>query len=464
MFAAAGYRAVCGKLEMPILPPDVQVPVVERLPIEMLSEIFVNLPPFFYPKHAPELLSLMLVCKRWRTSILCTPQLWTNFAISLPSTSEKKLRESTLKSWLTNAGQLPLDVEITLKREGNEILSHVMARASQFKKFKLSLCPSSTQGLYMDWGDGSNHAREFIKLWDETLLTLRESSLLRDLTIQIPNADNYLDNFDISLPSVHRLSFSGSFVKARMFKCPELRTLVISSGFTAKREWLHQLSEDYKDLEELTIHTKRLPPSSDSPVNFPKLVSLSSNYDVGRVLAGSKSVKDVSFSFDRIGFLGKGFQGVVTSCHTLRLVSLGTAEIEFPWRRVPRREIVDILSSFVALDTLSLQLAGEPNEKYAIPVLKAISTADPSGKVLFPTLTTLSVLLRRAQQKWPLNSLDMATAVRDLLASRLSISQGSSDSIVCIPPLINKLSFEEALKIMENVVHQLEQGEIISDT
>jgi len=97
-----------------------QLPTVtERLPLEIMSEIFILCTPLMMPKpedvdfrHGISVpLNLSSVCRLWRSLAQSTPAVWTSFRIYIPSRDFPQ-RIQQAKQWLSRSGQLPLSIQI----------------------------------------------------------------------------------------------------------------------------------------------------------------------------------------------------------------------------------------------------------------------------------------------------------------------------------------------------------------
>jgi hypothetical protein len=93
-----------------------QIAPIRRLPDELLSKVFLDasLRPSF--KHHREVLSLMLVCSKWKELALDTPLLWTDIDLLCRMRGSRawKPDPDRLAYWLSLSKGVPLDLKIFL--------------------------------------------------------------------------------------------------------------------------------------------------------------------------------------------------------------------------------------------------------------------------------------------------------------------------------------------------------------
>ncbi|EDR13944.1 uncharacterized protein LACBIDRAFT_321633 [Laccaria bicolor S238N-H82] len=96
------------------------VPPIERLPVEILAEIFIlcisysDHPPLISRSTEPPI-SLCCVCKRWQKIASELPRLWTAALVCTESIKLEVLNElpQLLYSWFSRSNQLPLSLKFT---------------------------------------------------------------------------------------------------------------------------------------------------------------------------------------------------------------------------------------------------------------------------------------------------------------------------------------------------------------
>ncbi|KAJ7263144.1 hypothetical protein B0H12DRAFT_1103550 [Mycena haematopus] len=96
--------------------PYPQTHMIQTLPPEILSEIFLNVLPA-YPKcpGPSSLLLLCAICRKWRAVAISTPELWRAIQII----GSNKLRKLTAQSellqiWLSRSGSCPLSLNLSI--------------------------------------------------------------------------------------------------------------------------------------------------------------------------------------------------------------------------------------------------------------------------------------------------------------------------------------------------------------
>ncbi|KDQ51307.1 hypothetical protein JAAARDRAFT_185059, partial [Jaapia argillacea MUCL 33604] len=85
---------------------------VRRLPMEILTEIFVHCLPdpsaFGYPEARR---TLMHVCSSWRELVCSTPRLWSTILVNGPNDAEASLEH--MNACLARSGTHPLNIFVT---------------------------------------------------------------------------------------------------------------------------------------------------------------------------------------------------------------------------------------------------------------------------------------------------------------------------------------------------------------
>jgi hypothetical protein len=96
---------------------------IERLPSELLSEIFIHLlrpksnQDFFLSVRVPRTWSVatipIQVCSRWRKVVLSTPELYTSITVGHPKGDQNVLALDVVatQAWLSRSGDLPLSLD-----------------------------------------------------------------------------------------------------------------------------------------------------------------------------------------------------------------------------------------------------------------------------------------------------------------------------------------------------------------
>ncbi|TFK33937.1 hypothetical protein BDQ12DRAFT_715603 [Crucibulum laeve] len=103
----------------PVIPAH-RISAINRLPLELLAEIFVHCIPegFVIPRYRDAPILLCRVCKHWNVVATSTPSLWASISIRY-GTDERNynLRESLIRLWLERSRQGPLDISLALRAE-----------------------------------------------------------------------------------------------------------------------------------------------------------------------------------------------------------------------------------------------------------------------------------------------------------------------------------------------------------
>jgi hypothetical protein len=374
----------------------------------------------------------MLVCKQWHICVNETPQLWTKIAIPSGSSAVVAPTRHSMKHWLRKAGVLLLDVKIALMGCRRSIINRLIVHASRFRSLNLTI-GSTFEDTWAFTGGLRRRERwasDLLAQWDRLHNALQGSIVLRSLSVQIPETPSDAQPLRWSrlvLPSVEYLSLENP-IDTTMFTCPSVKTLVILSPRFQAGDWMVRLPEEYTNTEQLRIgHGSFVSPGVQStfkpgspPVVFPKLIGLWSDYDVGRIMDGSRNIRRVTIDVDRLWSLKEGFIGVATNCRTLVLrLPRSQHGYHTPSEPIEGSQYFGLFQSFVALKTLVFDLSGkkQPDSQYLLPILNYLS-ASHNGKVIFPELTTVVILERGAEKEWPLLSYRQTKAVQRFLAYR----------------------------------------------
>jgi hypothetical protein len=100
----------------------VSASAIRALPFEILSQIFLSVSLFEFPKQAKDLLALTTVCKGWRHCILETPALWSylDLPYQFGRSGKKNIRaaqsEHTLL-WICRSKNAPLHLRVSVTDE-----------------------------------------------------------------------------------------------------------------------------------------------------------------------------------------------------------------------------------------------------------------------------------------------------------------------------------------------------------
>lgn len=102
------------------------LPVIQRLPVELLAEIFLlcistRSPPMIHVSTEPPT-SLCRVCRTWREVALNLPRLWTALSVDMDALAvgaeENKSLPDLVHQWVARASHLPLTFRFKLTRFG----------------------------------------------------------------------------------------------------------------------------------------------------------------------------------------------------------------------------------------------------------------------------------------------------------------------------------------------------------
>ncbi|KIK03049.1 hypothetical protein K443DRAFT_5635 [Laccaria amethystina LaAM-08-1] len=107
--------------------PLLSIPPVERLPVELLVEIFMlcislsDYPPLINKSAEPPI-SLCCVCKSWQKVASGLPGLWTAAFVNLETTSlgGRKKFPQLLNRWFSRSNRLPLSFKFTSENHHHE--------------------------------------------------------------------------------------------------------------------------------------------------------------------------------------------------------------------------------------------------------------------------------------------------------------------------------------------------------
>ena len=114
------------------------VPPVHRLPVELLSEVFVELdlvqedvykqkPAILYGPHLLAV-TAACVCRKWRAVALSTHDLWTSIII----TDETRHMEAYIDACVTNSGLRGLELRCTSKKFLPTLLSRLLPHCARW--------------------------------------------------------------------------------------------------------------------------------------------------------------------------------------------------------------------------------------------------------------------------------------------------------------------------------------------
>ncbi|KXN83538.1 hypothetical protein AN958_01247, partial [Leucoagaricus sp. SymC.cos] len=117
--------------------------LLNRLPLEIVAEIFSHCPPDFprIDSLVVPPLTLALVCKTWHHLVTNTARLWSCFELALEGTGSSQWEDNEMKRilqlWLSRSGQSPLSFRIIYDSPG----SALDLRSAEFFKILLPHAP-----------------------------------------------------------------------------------------------------------------------------------------------------------------------------------------------------------------------------------------------------------------------------------------------------------------------------------
>ncbi|KJA26281.1 hypothetical protein HYPSUDRAFT_159253 [Hypholoma sublateritium FD-334 SS-4] len=261
---------------------------IRRLPVELLTEIFLHCLPrekFILPSDAGSPLRLMQVCTQWWRVCITSPQLWTSIKIMLPETQDTppqaELHEPSsipaktalLDMWVSRSGDLPFSLSIQNKLLSTQGIQHVF-----------DICARRLQHIKVSVLDN-----------ERCILADYEYPQLKTLEIQSPGGLQHasVDNLSNVLTHTPTLQqFTWNSVISPVFRSPPImlhwRTithLTLDATITLKH-CMHILS---MAVNATTIEFRDvfgLPPVPHFPnINLPHLSRffLSSRHDISRI-------------------------------------------------------------------------------------------------------------------------------------------------------------------------------------
>lgn len=361
---------------------------IRRLPVELLTEIFMHCLPrnkFVLPSDADSPLRLMQICTQWWRVCITSPQLWTSIEILLPAaqdTSPKvKMYEPSsfssktalLDMWVSRSGDLPLSLSIQnklLSVQGIQRLFDICARRLQ-------------------------HVKVLVPDKERCMLADREYPQLTSLEIQSPrglqhaSVDN-LSNILARTPSLQQ--FTWSSLISPVFLSPPIRLhwptithLTLNVTITLKH-CIHILSMAVNATVVEFQDVFGLPPAPDCPnINLPHLsrFTLSSRHDISRIfevltLPHLTHLSLVFFTWPHAAIMGLFRR---SRC------PLQSLDLQFTFlREESLMECLEILQG--TLTQLTVQMYRTP---VVTDALLDRLTPTPAGDVLCPRLQELSL-------------------------------------------------------------------------
>ncbi|KAJ7172265.1 hypothetical protein C8R46DRAFT_142327 [Mycena filopes] len=121
--------------------------ITERLPPEIIMEIFTVCCSERYPIHASLPAQLSHVCSAWRALTLSMPVLWANFTVMITEVVKPGLG-ALLDMHLERSGQSPLSFNVDFNSMGDEIpaavlglLAPLVDHSDRWKRVKLPFWP-----------------------------------------------------------------------------------------------------------------------------------------------------------------------------------------------------------------------------------------------------------------------------------------------------------------------------------
>ncbi|KDR86109.1 hypothetical protein GALMADRAFT_274784 [Galerina marginata CBS 339.88] len=88
-------------------------PITRKLPLEIISQIFMFFAPHFSSYTTKKRLRLGSICRAWREIAWSTPRLWMSIAIDVCSARKSSVPQNgidVVNKWLARSGELPLSI------------------------------------------------------------------------------------------------------------------------------------------------------------------------------------------------------------------------------------------------------------------------------------------------------------------------------------------------------------------
>jgi hypothetical protein len=163
-----------------------------RLPPEIMSEIFIlcttvktrSLDDFDFEQDisTSSLLSLIYVCRLWRSIANSTQALWTSLRIYIPLDHRTNQGIQDIQQWISRSGQLPLSIQVHHNRslpiifphpdEGDDLINLVNSYSHRWESLKITLTPRMLP-LFRDSSSGPSILKTLI-LAPGLILDLRQ--------------------------------------------------------------------------------------------------------------------------------------------------------------------------------------------------------------------------------------------------------------------------------------------------
>ena len=260
---------------------------IRRLPVELLTEIFMHCLPrkkFILPSDADSPLRLMQVCTLWWKVCTTSPQLWTSIEILLPAaqdtSAQVKMLESLssaktalLETWVSRSGNLPLSLSIQNKLLSVQGIQRLLSKCARRLQHIKILVPNKERCMLEDC--------------EYTQLTSLE--IQSPLGLQHVSVDN-LSNILTRTPSLQQFTWVN--VSTPVFRPPSLMLhwptithLTLNATITLKH-CIHILSMVVNATTIEFRDVSGFPPVPDCPdINLPYLsrLTLGSRHDISRV-------------------------------------------------------------------------------------------------------------------------------------------------------------------------------------
>ncbi|KAK7456990.1 hypothetical protein VKT23_010293 [Stygiomarasmius scandens] len=350
---------------------------IRHLPTEILAEIFLIYRDNIYENEqnpdceslvdeTSPLLTLGLVCKRWRAVTLGTPQLWTCFNLTLSSSFSRNPCPilNWLKLCLSRSAQLPLSFRLyhhyvaPAKRESSLDLDPDSEPTNSFSRIVKTLVEECHRWKHVTWV--THHAVEWytlpfrghslpllksLELGDPGSIDMfsgaraLESLTINDLYYTGPQLFEDLDTSRLCRLCI-RSKYGWGFLDALAKGCPVLRSLILElSHARSERSSPSPSRVRFEVLEELTLQwmSWRDINKTFSVLTLPSLHKVS----LCNALGGGERVEPSTFEATFSLFLSR------------TNYSLSALEIKDPWD-MSTSIIRNMLKSTIGLTEVSL--------------------------------------------------------------------------------------------------------------
>ncbi|KAG7091880.1 hypothetical protein E1B28_008281 [Marasmius oreades] len=242
---------------------------IHRLPTEVLEKIFIHdARAVLCPRVVPEVISLSMVCGRWREVICSTPSLWTNISLNVERWSRSADDATDGITRLTYVLQLFLDRSRSAPLKLDLHMRSSVLAADPTTKILDVLAPSMNRWRILDL----NISPEIFEHPALQLLPQRLSSL-QHVTLSSSLSDRHVNLFN-KCPSLTSLVLHETETPYRFQReWPGIKTLEISLD-ASSATFVSSFLQVCPNLEKLSIWTSSTRQELESLIVISRLKSL----------------------------------------------------------------------------------------------------------------------------------------------------------------------------------------------